>query len=93
VQYGSQLVPISDDSMLKLPKEQVAQSMQLLGFVDNDPDNPAIPRHHYMKVSLLSLGYLMIDSKSNARHSQRHLSSHAMYGPLNVWAPRDLTRF
>lgn len=52
VQYGSQLVPISDDSMLKLPEEQLAQSMQLLGFVDNDPDNPAIPRHHYMKVSM-----------------------------------------
>ncbi len=48
-QYGTQIVPVEDrlEKFLQMPARK---GMQLVGFVTNDPDNPAIPRHHYMKV-------------------------------------------
>ena len=51
-QYGAQVIPITSDQEDYL-SYQAPKGLLLLGFVPNNPDNPYIPRHHYMKVSCI----------------------------------------
>lgn len=50
LQYGSQTVPMTGD-LEKLLAFKTAKGMHLLGFIENDPAAPIVPRHHFMSVS------------------------------------------